>query len=524
MRFTRTKAAAALVATVLAGALALTGCGGGGGGKAGSSAGGGKGGTLTVGLTRAPASFDAGSLSRAGLTNNFLAPAYQPLIEIDEKGKLAPSLATKWEWLDDTNTTLKLELRDDAKFSDGSPVTAAGVVAYWQYALQTAYSQYWLGGATFETPTEHEVVVHLQADKPRPSLPWAFTTAFTSLGWITNPAALKDPDKLKLETAGAGPYILDTKNTVTNSTYVYTPNPNYYDKAEVRWDKIVLKVMPQEQTRLAALRTGQIDVAAGSLRQVKSAKDAGLQVVEGPGSARPIVFGDLKGEIVPALKDLRVRQALMYAVDWHKAGAGIFGDNVVYNQQLFIEGSEGYAPDLVERYPYDPAKAKQLLAEAGYPDGFDVGEMLVGPVEGNKEIAQVLQAEWAKIGVTMQPLVLDPSMWGTKLEAQVWPVNAFSAILAPVGPTVTAILDPNSSWLANSDYTELYRLIDVAQHETADTPENAKAWQDVNRYVVENALLITGVMPKNLWFAKQDMAGIVINPPSLTSIMLWHRK
>ena len=150
--------------------------------------------------------------------------------------------------------------------------------------------------------------------------------------------------------------------------------------------------------------------------------------------------------------------------------------------------------------------------------------MLVGPVEGNKEIAQVLQAEWAKIGVTMQPLVLDPSMWGTKLEAQVWPVNAFSAILAPVGPTVTAILDPNSSWLANSDYTELYRLIDVAQHETADTPENAKAWQDVNRYVVENALLITGVMPKNLWFAKQDMAGIVINPPSLTSIMLWHRK
>ncbi|WP_251447642.1 ABC transporter substrate-binding protein [Microbacterium sp. USTB-Y] len=526
MRFPRLRLVRALGAALLAGALVITaaGCSSGSSGTTTGSSKSGRGGTLTVALTRAPASFDAGSIARSGLSNDFLAPVYQPLIEIDEKGKLAPSLATKWEWLDDTNTTLKLELRDDAKFSDGSPVTAAGVIAYWQYALQTAYSQYWLGGATFETPTEHEVVVHLQEDKPRPNLPWAFTTSFSSLGWITNPAALKDPDKLKLEAAGAGPYVLDTKNTVTNSTYVYTPNPYFYDKAEVRWDKIVLKVMPQEQTRLAALRTGQVDVAAGAQRQVKAARDAGLQVVLGAGGGKPIIFGDLEGKTVPALADLRVRQALAYAVDWKSIGAGIFGDDVIYNQQIFAEGSEGYLPDLVDLHPYDPKKAERLLAEAGYPDGFDAGQMIVGPVPGNADLAQVLQAQWAKIGVTVQPLVLDPAAWSTQINAHAWPLNVYSSISAPVGPTISALLDSNSTWLSQSDYSGLYALIDTAQRTPADTEASRKAWQDVARYAAENVLYLAGVMPTTSIFAKKDIGGIVMNAPSMSSIMLWYRK
>src|SRR5581483_2857840 len=82
-----------------------------------------------------------------------------------------------------------------------------------------------------------------------------------SAGQVVNPEALSDPNSLLSQTAGAGEYMLDTSATTPNSKYVYVPNPFYYDKAAVHWQRVVITVIADPNTTLAALKNGQVDVA-----------------------------------------------------------------------------------------------------------------------------------------------------------------------------------------------------------------------------------------------------------------------
>src|SRR5690606_27806371 len=123
-----------------------------------------------------------------------------------------------------------------------------------------------------EATGDLQVTLHLST--PDPLLPLGFDQE-DDAGDIASPDAMKDPSVLAKETHGAGPYMLDTSATIANNQYVYVPTPYYWNKDAVKYQKVVVKVIADENSTLDALRSGQVDAAAISPNSVAAAKSAG---------------------------------------------------------------------------------------------------------------------------------------------------------------------------------------------------------------------------------------------------------
>jgi peptide/nickel transport system substrate-binding protein len=189
--------------------------------------------------------------------------------------------------------------------------------------------------------------------------------------------SLADPknDILAQKTVGTGPYMLDASRTVQGDHCTFVPNPYYYDKSRQKWGEIILKKITDANTMLAALRGGQVDVGFGDPSTAGAAAKAGFKVVVSRfngvgGGATGLYFYD-HGAIEPALADVRVRQAMNYAIDRKTIVAALYGK---YGTPISTpnNGTPGVDRRYVNYYPYNPLKARALLAAAGYPDGFTI--------------------------------------------------------------------------------------------------------------------------------------------------------
>ncbi|HWB36771.1 MAG TPA: ABC transporter substrate-binding protein, partial [Rugosimonospora sp.] len=324
--------------------------------------------------------------------------AYQPLIVRRSDGSLQPGLATSWAYDDASNTSLTLHLRDGVRFSDGSTLSAQTVVDHFAYVQRSAGQLAPLfAGDTFTATGP--LTVRITTPKPNPDLP-TLLTQDDVVGGVISPDALKDPAKLGTQTFGAGPYQLDPAQTVTGDHYTYLPNPNYYDKASVHWKRVVIRVITNTQSILNALTTGQVDVAVGDQTTLAAAKQAGLTVTMTPLLWVGVTLADRAGTKAPPLADVRVRQALNYATDRSAIAGGIYPGNGKPTNQLTVPGGYGYDPALDSTYPYDVAKAKSLLAEAGYPNGFGL-DLVTGDILATNLVAQALQQQWQQVGITL---------------------------------------------------------------------------------------------------------------------------
>lgn len=372
-----------------AGCLAAAGCSSGAATTVPSTAGR----TLNIGTGFTPNSLDPGKINAA--FNWYIDLAYDPLIYKAPDGSLQPRLATSWNYIGTGNTAFELHLRPNVKFSDGSPLTADVVKANIDHFRQAGS-----GAAPYLAPIKTvEVVdpltIRLTLSTPDPLLPQVFTQDYQAGDIISGPA-LRQPQKLATRTFGAGPYVLDTSGTIANDHYAYTPNHQYWNKGAQHYDRIVIKVLPNPNTALAALKTGQVDVIQGDQTTVKSAKSAGLQVTDAPQVVWGLALADRAGKIAPALGDVRVRQALNYAVDRRKITTALFQGYGMPTEQLVLPGQDGASTNI---YTYDPNKAKQLLAQAGYPHGFTL-PTLASP--NGKLLAQAIAQYLRAIGVHLQ--------------------------------------------------------------------------------------------------------------------------
>lgn len=358
-----------------------------------------KGGTLTVAFGFPPQSLDPGQNGNGG-QNIVQWLTYEPLIRAKSDGTMAPGLAEKWGYVGTGNKAFELTLRKGVTFADGTPVNAAAVVATLERYLKTpAPLSHWLYGITgFEAKGDDVVAVKL--DKPNPILPLVFSQA-ANWGDIISPAGLKDTKALANTTHGAGPYTLDSAGTVAGDHYTFVKNPKYYNAGGVTYDKIVLKIIPDQNAALQALKSGQVDIDMNaSDRLADQAKAAGADVIGGVNITSAIFLMDRDGVTAPALKDVRVRQALNYAID-RKAVAKALGAAYKPTAQVATEGTDGYVKELDDAYPYDPAKAKALLAEAGYAKGFSF-DLVSTALLGGDVVSQAVVSQLAKVGVKVK--------------------------------------------------------------------------------------------------------------------------
>jgi peptide/nickel transport system substrate-binding protein len=330
-------------------------------------------------------SMDPHSLNES-LQLSFLASVYEPLVARDKKLGIVPGLATKWTQVNPT--TWRFELRKGVKFHDGTPFTADDVI----YSL--ARTQ--LDGSDLksytndvkETKKIDDYTVDVITKAPFPILPDVFSLVYMmSKKWCDENGAQRPVDRRKgtentasFKANGTGPFRLKSREPANKTVLVR--NGTYWDKLESNLDEIIFTPIGNDATRVAALLSGEIDmmqpVPVQDVARVSS--NASLKVMQGPElrtiflgmdqSRDELLFSNVKGK--NPFKDKRVRQAFYQAIDIEAIKTRIMRGSATPSALMVAPGIKGFVGDLNKRLPYDPEASKKLLAEAGYPNGFEV--------------------------------------------------------------------------------------------------------------------------------------------------------
>ncbi|WP_169806748.1 ABC transporter substrate-binding protein [Actinomadura macra] len=504
-------------AGILGGALLVaalvTACGGANGGAGGKPARQNPE-TLTIAVAAPPQSLNP---ALAGNGDPLIIPvelAYDPLIYLKADGSLAPGLATEWKFVGSGNKVFELTLRPSVKFSDGSSLTARGVADYFAYFAKAGG----LGASrvqNFERVTvTGPLKLRIELKSANPELPYILTQGF-AIGDVISPLGLKDPNKLGTSTAGAGQYVLDAGGSVTNQTYVFTPNPGYWNPKAINWKKIVVKVIPDSNAALGAMRTGQVDYMISDTKGADAAKQAGFNV-----STWPYLFGHLQlldrsGTQVKALGDVRVRQALNYAIDRKALAKALFGKYASPSDQILLPKADGHDPSLDGHYAYDPAKAKSLLQQAGYPHGFSLAMAAYNLQPGETDAAQAIASYWSKIGVNAKievPVSISAytsGLTGKKYQAQMFEYGGL-----PMYLVADQLLSTGSLFNPfNNTHLEITRL--MREGAAADDASRPAIYKRLQRVLVEQAWFVPFAGIDKVTVARPGLQGVIASPRAL---------
>jgi peptide/nickel transport system substrate-binding protein len=304
-----------------------------------------------------------------------------------------PSLATSWEPSDE-GKVWTFKLRQGVKFHDGTPFTSQAVKVTIEHLLdpQTASSRRASYTLIKEIQTTDDNTVRFVTDPPTPDLPFLLADGSAR---IISPTALQKFGKdFGRNPVGTGPYRFE--EWIPNDHVSAVVNPDYWGpKPGVR--RFVYRPIPEASGRVIALRTGEADVAMslppGDVDGLR--RDANLTVNISPGLT---IFEVEPRQSKPPFNDVRVRYALNQAIDKTAIINNILGGFARPLNTPSIPGLWGTVD--LDPIPYDAAKAKALLAEAGYPNGIDVTVAYVsGRYAGDDQMVEAIQGYWNNVGI-----------------------------------------------------------------------------------------------------------------------------
>lgn len=463
-----------LLAGALVTALGLSGCSASGGSTADDS-----GQTLTLSMPSAPPSLAVGALDQ-GISSMIWTSLYDTLLERDADGALQPSAAEKWDTSED-GLTLTFSLRDDLSFSNGDPVDADAVVASLQQSQSSpATSAAFSRVASIEATDEAMVVITLTA--PDTSLPFALTQ---SAGVIGDPSDLTS-DTAALDPIGSGPYELDDANTTAGSSYTLKLRDDHWNADDYAFGTVVVKVIADTTAQLNAIQAGEIDyITLPDASQLPPLEAAGLPSGEtAPSAWAGLYIADRAGAVQPALADERVRQAINLAIDRDAIVEKLMYGSGSATTQIFDPGTDVYEADLDDVYSYNLDKAKSLMEEAGYADGFTVA-MPSSVLSATYE--PTLTQQLGEIGITIEwnPVPFDQVV--TSLSSQTYPMFWFFNGFNPAPIDATNSLGENGTFNPfHSTDPELTTLLDTAAN-AATVDEANTGYKAVNEWAVDNA-------------------------------------
>ncbi|MBL8831600.1 MAG: ABC transporter substrate-binding protein [Rhodospirillales bacterium] len=312
---------------------------------------------------------------------------YEPLVRRDANLKLEASLAT--EWRQSAPTVWRFTLRQNVRFHDGTPFTADDVL----FSLERVKS----GGSNLKGTLASAKgarkidshTVEFDTDGVDPIFPEQLSTwGIMSKAWAEKNNATVAADITKNEESyatrnanGTGPFVLRTREPDVRTVLV--PNPGWWDKPVHNITEASFFRIGNDATRMAALLSGEVDFVytVPPQDQERLSRTPGLKLVQGP-ELRIIYlsFDQMRAELTDSavkgknpFKDKRVRQAFYQAIDVEAIKSRVMRNQSVPTGSLIAPGVNGYTAEMGRRAaPFDPAAAQRLLAEAGYPNGFEV--------------------------------------------------------------------------------------------------------------------------------------------------------
>jgi peptide/nickel transport system substrate-binding protein len=316
---------------------------------------------------------------------SFLSNIYEPLVRWNRKLKLEPSLAASWE---QTGPTVwRFHLRPGVKFQDGSPFTADDVVFSIGRILAPGSVMRETLGAVKEIRKVDDLTVDIETSQPDPILLQELTSfLIMSKAWCeahdaVTPAQIdtgKTENFAVRNAMGTGPFSLKLREPDRRT--IVERNKLWWDKPEHNLDTVELDVIGNNATRVAGLLSRELDMIYAVPPQDvdRIGKTDGFKIWQTP-ELRTIYLGmdESRDELLKSdvqgknpLKDLRVRQAFSLAIDERAIAAHIMRGQAHVTWTMWGPGINGYNPAMDKRPTVDIAKARQLMAEAGYPNGF----------------------------------------------------------------------------------------------------------------------------------------------------------
>lgn len=456
------------------GAAVLSACGGGDSSANSASD------TLTIAIpeANAPASFDLPTTCSSPVM--FL--TYEPLIRLSPSGGYEPGIAESWEY-SDNNTVFTMKIRNDAKFADGTDVTVDSVVDTLHYYQSVpGLNDGYLKPLTIEAVGDS---VRVSYDKPHRGLESIFSNdGNCNNGLIISEAGLATPDKMKTEMFGGGPYNYVADESEPGDHYTFVPNPNYHNPDRQQWKKIVIRVFADANTAFNALATGQVQVnMVGGEALLGQAESQGFDVTPRDPWGTAIMVWDRAGEVSEPLADVRVRQAMAYALDRDSIAKAV-GPASEAHDQFGVPDRLGADPELPSRYSYDLTRAKELMAEAGYEDGFST-TMLTNSSDPDAQNAVAAAVEQlAEIGIEIEIKSSPETTFYGDIATKKYPLGAVSWGL--LGDVVleadrlyqlpySAVWNPFAS--VDADLTAAYEKL--AASDEASLEQNAVEFNDL---------------------------------------------
>ncbi len=345
--------------------------------------------------------------------NSFLSNIYEPLVRRTKTLGIEPALAVSYEQT--SPTVWRFHLRPGVKWQDGSPFTADDVLFSYQ-RINSKTSQ--TGGNVASVKDVRKVddlTVDFETKTPDPILTAWFTNwPIVSKAWMeknnsAEPVVVGSGDNYALRNAmGTGAFRLTSREPDRKN--VLEKNPGWWDKPEHNLDRVEFNVISNAATRVAALLSGEMDMIYSVPPQDidRIGKTAGIHIIQGP-ELRTIylgmdqwrdelLFSSVKGK--NPFKDVRVRQAFTLAIDEDAIVSRVMRGQGRSTWLMWGPGVGGFNPEMNTRPKVDLAKAKSLLAEAGYPEGFTV--TLDCPNDryiADEQICVAISAMLARIGV-----------------------------------------------------------------------------------------------------------------------------
>ena len=504
MRHSLWRAAAVAGVIAVAAATTLSGC---------TSSASSSGKTLTIGSTADINSWTPGQPSYQSWP---LQAVYDELFRCDAKGEPQPDMAESFKFADD-NTGVTIKVRQNMKFSDGEKADASAIKTYLDWAITAANSRFVDWKVT--TPDADTVKITLPGSNPLIKL-------YLCNQVVPSPKAVAAAVKTKNWTTpiGSGPYTLDTKGTTAGSVYSFTKNKDFWDAATFPYDKVVVKVLKSDTAAINALKTGQINgvlLSSNTLTEAQSTSSLDVLRLKAPNTTRLLITDHL-GKVIPALGDLKVRQAINMVFDRDSMAKDLYRGNASPAYQIFKPGSDAYIKGLKDPYPYDVDKAKQLMSEAGYADGFSIQIPVISGGGNIDLLIPYVTQQLALINIKVEQAPLSgPNMYadllGGKYPMPLWQLGNYGASLQDISDYVL------KSGIWNVEHQD-DATIDALWAKVVAGEDVAKNEQAINQYTIDQAWFVPMVYADNFYGHSKSVKIPEVTDFTGLNPMLWDFK
>jgi peptide/nickel transport system substrate-binding protein len=453
--------------------------------------------SVVMGMTLEPPGLDPTTAAAAAIAEVTLYNIYETLTKINEDGSVSPLLAESWTASPDLKT-YTFKLRSGVKFQNGEPFNSAAVK--FSFERNAAANSTNKDKSLFQsvesvaTPDADTVVLAMKYSEP--NLPFLLGQASAS---IVEP---KSAPSDATQPVGTGPYQLGA--WVKGSSLTLNKWAEYRNAAAIKLSKVTIRFISDPAAQVAALLSGDVDVyprvaAARSLAQFKA--DPRFTVLVGGSKAKTIVGINEKKK---PLDDVRVRRAILAAIDRKAMIEGAVDGFGTPIGSFYTPGSLGYV-DTTGINPYDPEKAKKLLAEAGITTPLELSLKLPPPPYA-RQGGEVLAAQLAKVGIVAKIENVEWAQWLSQVFAPNGPHNFDLTIVSHVEPFDLVKLTEADYYLGynNPAFNSLYKEI----MSTPDEAGRAKLLGDAQRMLATDAVAGFLFQPQWITITNKKLKGV----------------